>query len=140
MDQIIKEIEKLIDEPIIKLILNIILTGGLFYWIQRRHKWNDDFIIEKNKKLVDKFIECESEIFMLMNKVKTKNLSSDLSIKLSKKIKNLSIINYLYISKELLIITNDFCDYLLEISVIPKQKDIIKENELINKFKTEFKK
>ena len=46
MDQIIKEIEKLIDEPIIKLILNIILTGGLFYWIQRRHKRNDDFILK----------------------------------------------------------------------------------------------
>ena len=144
MSEIIKEystnISLILEEPIIKIIVNLLLNGSLFYWIQRRHKRNDDFIIEKNKNLANKFIDCESEIFMLMNTVKTNNLTSDISIELSKKINTLTIINYLFISKELILISKNFSDYLLEISVDPNLKSIKKETDFINKFKTEFKK
>lgn len=144
MSEIIKEycnnVSLILAEPIVKLFLNIVLNGSLFYWILRRHKRNDDFIIEKNKSLVNKYIDCESEIFMLMNTVKINNFTSDISIELSRKISTLTIINYLFISKELIVISKNFSDYLLEISVNPNLKNIKKENDFIDDFKSKFKK
>ncbi len=140
MKELDESFNSIISMPFVQMIFNVILSGGLFYWIQRKHKRNDEFIIEKNKRLVEKHIDCESQLFEMMNTVKTNSINGQISNVLSDKINTFKILNYLYISEPLLKISKDFSDYLLEISVDQNLKNIKTEDKLIKKFKTEFKK
>ncbi|PWB20684.1 hypothetical protein [Flavobacterium sp. HTF] len=126
--------------PVPQLFLNTVFSGGIFYFIQRKHKRNDDFIIEKNKRIVEKHVDFESQLFHLMNTVKIGNINDQICIDLYTRIKNFTILNYLYISDDLLKISNEFADYLLEISINITTRDRELENKLIKKFKSEFKK
>ena len=48
--------------------------------------------------------------------------------------------NTLYLNKEELKITQEYCDYFSVVLNDPRKKDIQKENELLDKFKIEFNK
>lgn len=126
--------------PVPQLFLNTVFSGGIFYFIQRKHKRNDDFIIEKNKRIVEKHVDFESQLFHLMNTVKIGNINGQICIDLYTRIKNFTILNYLYISDDLLKISNEFADYLLVVSINITNRDRELENKLIKKFKSEFKK
>jgi hypothetical protein len=142
IDEISKyTVDMLTPASIFQILSNAILSGGIFYWIQRKHKINDDFIIEKNKCVAQKHITCESEIFDIMITVNSQyDINSDVLVELSNNINKLRMINYLYISESLLKVSSEFSDYLLLVSADNLQRNKFTEDKLIKKFKSEFKK
>jgi hypothetical protein len=58
----------------------------------------------------------------------------------STKIKQLTKKNYLYLSEEIIKICHEYSDYLLEISQNNRNRDLKFEDNLLKKFKNEFKK
>lgn len=131
----LKSINFFIKIPFVQMIFNVLLSGGLFYWIQRKHKRNDEFKIEKNKRIAEKEINCELQLFDKLNSVKLTSINGFDSAALSDEILNFIILNDMYLSDELLKISREFSDYLLELTVDPANKSVKKENILIKKFK-----
>jgi hypothetical protein len=120
---------------------NTLLLAVAGYFIQRNHKLKDELKSEKNKFFAENFNKRCNNLFELLADTRNKfQLNQNDLITTSTKIKELTKKNYLYLPEEIIKICHDYSDYLLEISLNSRNRDLIFEDSLLKKFKIEFKK
>lgn len=120
---------------------NTLLLATLAYFIQRNHKLKDELKSEKNKFFAENFTKSCNNLFELIADVKNKlQLDSEELIAASSKIKEETQKNYLYLPDGIIKICHNYSDYLLEISINSRDRDLKIEDDFIQKFKKEFKK
>ncbi len=120
---------------------NTLLIGILGFIIQRYYKLKDEYKSEKNKHHAEYFVKSCNELFELIVEIKSLFLiSQDQLVFFSTRIKELALKNYLYLSDEIIKICHEYSDYLLEISENDRVRDLKFENNIIDKFKKEFRK
>ena len=128
-------------QPLVQPLITTVFIALLGYIVQRRYKYLDTYKIEKNKSILTKTIESESEIFDIL-KIVVINYSitsSDL-INYSQKITQLRMDNYLYISDKIYSISGKISDYLLEVSQDSSKRTKFGEEQWMKEFKREFRK
>lgn len=120
---------------------NTLLIAVAGYFIQRNHKLKDELKSEKNKFFAENFTKSCNNLFELLAETRNKfQISQSDLITTSNKIKILTKKNYLYLSDEIISICHNYSDYLLEISQNSRNRELKFEDDLLKKFKKEFKK
>lgn len=137
MNSIVSEIWNLVKNN----FSNTILLAIVGYYIQRNHKLKDELKSEKNKFFAQNFNKSCNTIFDLLSEIRNKfQIRQNDLITYSTKIKEITKKNYLYLSDEIINICHQYSDYLLEVSQNSVSRDLKKEDDLLKKFKIEFKK
>jgi hypothetical protein len=120
---------------------NTLLIGIVGFMSQRYYKLKDEYKSEKNKHYAEHFTNGCNKLFELIVEIRNKlQINSNELITLSTKIKQLTKKNYLYLPDEIINICHNYSDYLLEIHVNVRERDLKYEDDLLKKFKKEFKK
>ena len=120
---------------------NTLLLAIVGYFIQRNHKLKDELKSEKNKFFAENFTKSCNALFDLLSETRNKlQFTSKELITLSTNIKKLTKKNYLYLPEEIIKICHAYSDYLLEVSLSARSREFNYEDELLKKFKKEFKK
>lgn len=120
---------------------NTLLIAIAGYFVQRNHKLKDELKSEKNKFFAENFTKSCNNIFDLLTEIRNKfQINQNELISLSNKIKIITKKNYLYLPDEIISICHTYSDYLLEVSQNGRSRDLKYEDELLKKFKKEFKK
>ncbi len=120
---------------------NTLLIAVAGYFIQRNHKLKDELKSEKNKYFAENFTKSCNKLFELLAETRNKfQISQSDLISTSNKIKILTKKKYLYLSDEIISVCHNYSDYLLEISQNSRNRELKFEDDLLKKFKKEFKK
>jgi|GEM_PF-4864682 len=120
---------------------NTLLIAIAGYFIQRNHKLKDELKSEKNKFFAENFSKSCDILFELLVDIRNKfQITQNDLISCSTEIKEKTKKNYLYLPEGIISICHNYSDYLLEVSQNSRNRDLKFEDDLLKKYKKEFKK